>query len=49
VPIEYIPTSLEESKKIRPIDGLIAVCTLLRFRFAALANPAPAVQRATGK
>jgi dolichol-phosphate mannosyltransferase len=34
VPIEYYPRSAEEGKKIKPSDGLIAVWTLLRFRFA---------------
>lgn len=33
VPIRYYPRSLEEGKKIKPQDGLIAVWTLLRFRF----------------
>ncbi len=33
VPIEYYPRSAEEGKKIKPRDGLIAVWTLLRFRF----------------
>jgi glycosyltransferase involved in cell wall biosynthesis len=34
VPIRYYPRSREEGKKIKPSDGLIAVWTLLRFRFA---------------
>jgi dolichol-phosphate mannosyltransferase len=34
VPVEYIPRSKEEGKKIKATDGLIAVWTLLRFRFA---------------
>ncbi|MBF0369282.1 MAG: glycosyltransferase family 2 protein [Magnetococcales bacterium] len=34
IPIAYEPRSLEEGKKIRPIDGLIAVWTLLKFRWA---------------
>jgi dolichol-phosphate mannosyltransferase len=34
VPIRYYPRSEEEGKKIKPSDGLIAVWTLLRFRFA---------------
>ncbi len=34
VPIEYRPRSVEEGKKIRPRDGLIAVWTLLRYRLA---------------
>jgi glycosyltransferase involved in cell wall biosynthesis len=33
VPIAYHPRSREEGKKIKPSDGLIAVWTLLRFRF----------------
>jgi dolichol-phosphate mannosyltransferase len=33
VPIDYIPRSKEEGKKIKASDGLIAVWTLLRFRF----------------
>jgi glycosyltransferase involved in cell wall biosynthesis len=33
VPVSYIPRSAEEGKKIRPIDGAIAVWTLLKFRF----------------
>jgi dolichol-phosphate mannosyltransferase len=36
VPIGYEPRSVEEGKKIGPRDGLIAVWTLLRFRFARL-------------
>jgi len=35
VPIEYYPRSVEEGKKIKPSDGLIAVWTLLRFRFVS--------------
>jgi dolichol-phosphate mannosyltransferase len=34
VPIEYFPRSVEEGKKIKPIDGLIAVWTLLKYRLA---------------
>jgi glycosyltransferase involved in cell wall biosynthesis len=34
VPIAYYPRSAEEGKKIKPRDGVIAVWTLLRFRFA---------------
>jgi len=34
IPVRYYPRSLEEGKKIKPRDGLIAVWTLLRFRFA---------------
>ena len=33
VPINYHPRSSKEGKKIRMIDGFIAVWTLLRFRF----------------
>jgi len=33
VPISYHPRSKDEGKKIKPSDGLIAVWTLLRFRF----------------
>jgi len=33
VPIAYYPRSREEGKKIKLSDGLIAVWTLLRFRF----------------
>jgi len=33
VPIAYHPRSVKAGKKIRPRDGLIAVWTLLRFRF----------------
>jgi len=33
VPISYRPRSVAEGKKIRPRDGLIAVWTLLKFRF----------------
>ena len=33
VPIAYYPRSAEEGKKIKPKDGLIAVWTLLKFRF----------------
>jgi dolichol-phosphate mannosyltransferase len=35
VPIAYYPRSAEEGKKIKPIDGLIAVQTLLKYRFTA--------------
>jgi dolichol-phosphate mannosyltransferase len=34
VPIAYYPRSREEGKKIKATDGLIAVWTLLRFRFS---------------
>ncbi len=34
VPIDYIPRSREEGKKIKASDGLKAVWTLLRFRFS---------------
>lgn len=33
VPVEYFPRSKEEGKKIKATDGLIALWTLLRFRF----------------
>ncbi len=33
VPIDYHPRGVEAGKKIKPRDGLIAVWTLLRFRF----------------
>jgi hypothetical protein len=33
VPAEYHPRSVAEGKKIGPIDALIAVWTLVRFRF----------------
>ena len=33
VPIAYHPRSVEEGKKIKASDGLIALWTLLRFRF----------------
>ena len=32
-PVSYRPRSREEGKKIKPRDGLIAIWTLLRFRF----------------
>ena len=32
VPIHYYPRGFEQGKKIRPRDGLIAVCALLRYR-----------------
>jgi dolichol-phosphate mannosyltransferase len=35
VPIAYYPRSAAEGKKIKPQDGLIAVWTLLRFRFTS--------------
>lgn len=31
VPVSYNPRSVEDGKKIKAIDGLIAVCTLIRF------------------
>ena len=34
VPVAYSPRSREEGKKIKAADGVIAVWTLLRFRFA---------------
>ena len=33
VPIHYSPRTVIEGKKIRPVDGLIAVATLLKYRF----------------
>lgn len=33
VPIQYSPRSIKEGKKIRAVDGLIAMWTFLRFRF----------------
>jgi dolichol-phosphate mannosyltransferase len=33
VPVSYEPRSVEAGKKIRPIDGLIAVWTLVKYRF----------------
>lgn len=33
VPISYYPRSVDEGKKIRPIDGVIAIWTLFKFRF----------------
>ena len=33
VPIRYHPRSLEEGKKIRAWDGLIAIWTLVKLRF----------------
>jgi glycosyltransferase involved in cell wall biosynthesis len=35
VPIAYYPRSAEEGKKIKAIDGFIAVWTLMRFRFGS--------------
>jgi dolichol-phosphate mannosyltransferase len=34
VPIAYEPRSIAEGKKIKPYDGLIALWTFVRFRFA---------------
>ena len=34
VAIAYHPRSLAEGKKIRPVDGLIAIWTLVKYRFA---------------
>jgi glycosyltransferase involved in cell wall biosynthesis len=34
VPIAYFPRGVEAGKKIKPRDGVIAVWTLLRFRFS---------------
>lgn len=38
VPISYSPRSFKEGKKIRAIDGLIAIWTLLKYRFLANTN-----------
>ncbi len=35
VPIAYEPRSAEEGKKIKPTDGLIALWTLLKYRFVS--------------
>lgn len=32
-PIRYEPRSIEEGKKIRPMDGLVALWTVLKYRF----------------
>ena len=34
VPVSYLPRSVADGKKIRPRDGLIAVGTLLKYRFS---------------
>lgn len=33
IPISYYPRSIADGKKIKPIDGLIAIWTLLKYRF----------------
>ncbi len=33
IPIRYYPRSVEDGKKIKPKDGLIAIWTLLKYRF----------------
>lgn len=33
IPIRYYPRSISAGKKIKPIDGLIAIWTLLKYRF----------------
>ncbi|MDR4508710.1 MAG: glycosyltransferase family 2 protein [Candidatus Brocadiaceae bacterium] len=33
VPVRYYPRSTLEGKKIRPVDGLVALWTLLKYRF----------------
>jgi dolichol-phosphate mannosyltransferase len=38
VPISYTPRSAGEGKKIRHSDGWLAICTLLRYRFARRAR-----------
>jgi dolichol-phosphate mannosyltransferase len=35
VPVEYHPRSVEEGKKIGPLDAVVAVWTLIRFRFTS--------------
>jgi hypothetical protein len=35
VPIDYVPRSVEEGKKIKMTDGFIAVWTLFRFRWSS--------------
>jgi dolichol-phosphate mannosyltransferase len=37
-PISYNPRSLEEGKKIRPMDGIIALWTVLLYRFKPLSD-----------
>ena len=42
VPISYTPRSAGEGKKIRHVDGLLAIWTLFRYRFSRrTANPSP--------
>ncbi len=38
VPVSFNPRSEQEGKKIRPRDGMIAVWTLLRFRFGTISR-----------
>lgn len=38
VPISYVPRTAGEGKKIRHVDGLLAIWTLLRFRFGRRAK-----------
>ena len=37
VPIAYDPRSIKEGKKIKPIDGFIAMWTLLKYKFKKIA------------
>jgi hypothetical protein len=47
VPIGYTPRSLEEGKKLRLRDGLIAIWTLFRWRFWHRERVGDAAQRRT--
>ena len=38
VPIHYYPRGFEKGKKIRPWDGIVALWTLVRYRFSACAT-----------
>ena len=46
-PIQYHPRSVEEGKKIRARDGIIALWTVLRFRFKPLTECLQPVKGAT--
>jgi glycosyltransferase involved in cell wall biosynthesis len=46
VPISYHARPREEGKKIRAVDGLRAIWTLLKYRVAPLTAPAPVAARA---
>jgi dolichol-phosphate mannosyltransferase len=48
VPISYQPRTAEEGKKIKARDGVIAVWTLLRFRFRPLSRLAAAAAGEAG-